>query len=260
MTEHWYAHICPGYRLHKDSFKSTTDLRIVTWNCNGAFRKKFEHISNFNAELYIIQECENPATTQSKAYQEWAGNYLWIGDTKNKGLAVFAKSEIGLQQLDWSDIYTDHKVRHFLPCRVNQEFDLLAVWTHKNNSPNFGYIGQFWKYLQINKGKLGSSLIAGDFNSNTIWDEWDRWWNHSDVVQELEAIEITSFYHLFSGEKQGQESIPTMYHQRNKEKPYHIDYLFGARKFSERLKAIEIGKATPWLQYSDHMPVYCELA
>jgi hypothetical protein len=34
------------------------------------------------------------------------------------------------------------------------DFNLLAVWTHRNNSPNFGYIGQLWKYLQVNKDKL----------------------------------------------------------------------------------------------------------
>lgn len=78
-------------------------MKIVTWNCNGAFRKKIENISDFNADLYIIQECENPIESRHKEYIKWANNYLWIGDTKNKGLGVFAKPEIELQKLDWTN-------------------------------------------------------------------------------------------------------------------------------------------------------------
>ena len=141
-------------------------MKILTWNCNGAFRRKFENILDFNADLSIIQECENPAEIQHKQYQDWAENYLWIGDDRNKGLAVFAKPEIKLEKLNWSNQYKDHFVKHFLSCSINQDFDLLAVWTHRNNSPNFGYIGQLWKYLQVNKDKLNNTIIAGDFNSN----------------------------------------------------------------------------------------------
>lgn len=143
-------------------------MKIVTWNCNGALRKKFEYILDFNADIYIIQECENPVESKHKKYQEWAGNYIWIGDSKNKGLGIFAKQEIEIKKHNWSNQFKDHSVKHFLPCRINNDFDLLAVWTHRNNSPNFGYIGQLWKYLQVNKSKLNTTMIAGDFNSNSI--------------------------------------------------------------------------------------------
>ena len=234
------------------------ELRIVTWNCCGAFREKFEYISTFNADIYIIQECENPAEIQHEKYQNWAKNYLWIGNTKNKGLAVFARSDFELKKLDWSNQYKDHFVKHFLPCSINQEFDLLAIWLHRNNSPNFGYIGQLWKYLQVNKNNLKNTIIAGDFNSNVIWDQWDRWWNHSDVVNDLREIGIESLYHRYSGEEQGKETIPTLYFQRNQEKPYHIDYVFGPPEFSKRLINFEIGKIENWLRLSDHMPIFCE--
>lgn len=112
--------------------------------------------------------------------------------------------------------------------------------------------------MQVNKTKLNGALITGDFNSNTIWDEWDRWWNHSDVVNELEELGIESIYHKLTGEKQGEESIPTFYFQRNLSKPYHIDYVFGAKKFTERIKKFEIGQTDKWLKLSDHMPIYCE--
>lgn len=234
-------------------------MKIVTWNCNGAFRKKFEYISDFNADIYIIQECENPGESRHKKYQQWAENYIWIGDTKNKGLAIFASQEIELKKLDWSNRFKDHYVKHFLPCKVNQDFDLLAVWTHRNNSPNFGYIGQLWKYLQVNIDKLDNAIIAGDFNSNAIWDEWDKWWNHSDVVYKLNEIGIESLYHKFTGERQGKETKPTLFFQKRLQRPYHIDYVFGAEKFSAQLKKFEVCQSNKWLESSDHMPIFCEI-
>lgn len=234
-------------------------MKILSWNCNGAFRKKFGQVSEFNADIYIIQECENPNESQHTEYQQWAENYIWIGDTKNKGLAIFASQEIQLKKLDWPNQFKGHYVKHFLPCNVNQKFDLLGVWTHRNNSPNFGYVGQFWKYLQVNKGKLVNVIIAGDFNSNTIWDEWDRWWNHSDIVSELKVIGIESFYHKYTGEQQGKETNPTLFFQRKLERPYHIDYIFGSEKFIPHLKMFEVCQSNKWLESSDHMPIYCEI-
>lgn len=233
-------------------------MKIVTWNCNGALRNKFEHLNDFDSDIYIIQECEDTERTTHKEYKHWAENHLWIGETKNKGIGVFAKKEIDLKILDWSNKFKDHEVKHFLPCSINNNFNLLAVWTHQNNSPNFGYIGQFWKYIQNHKGKLNNSIIAGDFNSNTIWDEWDRWWNHSDVVRELEELEIKSLYHLYVKEEQGKETTPTFFLHRKKEKPYHIDYVFASKRFSDNLKNIEIGNIENWLNLSDHLPVICE--
>ena len=57
---------------------------------------------------------------------------------------------------------------------MNGLLNFLAVWAHKNNSPNFGHIDQLWKSLQINKTQLKELIIIGGFNSNKIWDQWDR--------------------------------------------------------------------------------------
>ena len=238
-------------------------MKIVSWNCSGAFRNKFQFIQELDADIYVIQECENPRTTKNSEYNEWTSNHLWIGDNKNKGLGIFAKENIRLQKLNWTNIFAghmkfsipEHEVKYFLPCLVNNSFPLLAVWTHKNNSDAFGYIGQFWKYLQLNKDKLQDSIIVGDFNSNVIWDKWDRWWNHSNVISELNAIGIESLYHLFAQEDQGRETHPTLYFQRKKEKPYHIDYVFASERWISRLQYLEIGKLENWLELSDHMPI-----
>jgi exonuclease III len=233
-------------------------MRILTWNCNGALRKKFNQLEEFDADIYVVQECENPLETACLEYQAFAENHLWIGDNKNKGVGVFAKPIIQLDKLVWSNKFRDHTVKYFLPCRINDSFDLIAVWTHRNNSPNFGYMGQFWKYLKINLEKFDNILIAGDFNSNSIWDQWDRWWNHSDVVNILKNKRIESLYHYYLKEEQGKESQPTFYLQRKRDKPYHIDYMFGAYWFQEKLNHIKIEQIDKWLAISDHLPLVAD--
>ena len=233
-------------------------MKIVSWNCNGALRNKYNQLDEFDADIYIIQECENPVLSKNMGYQEWSTNHLWVGDSKNKGLGVFAKPSVSLNKLDWSNQFRDHSVKYFLPCLINNSFQLLAVWTHRNNSPNFGYMGQFWKYLQTNFNNFEDIIIAGDFNSNAIWDQWDRWWNHSDVVKILDDKGIKSIYHLTTREDQGLESIPTFFLQKNESKPYHIDYIFASSKF-QNPKEFRIEKREDWIQVSDHVPLVFEI-
>ena len=78
-------------------------IKILTWNCNGTFRKKFESLLKFDADIYVIQECENPKLTKDIAYQDFSINHLWKGDTKNKGVGIFAKSKFVLEKLNWPD-------------------------------------------------------------------------------------------------------------------------------------------------------------
>lgn len=226
-------------------------MKIVTWNCNGAFRKKYESLDEFDADLLVIQECEDPSRSTSE-YAAWAGNHLWTGYIKNKGIGVFARKGINLETLNWPD----DNLQQFLPCRVNDSFNLIAVWTLQANSPTFQYIGQFWKYLQINKERMSgtNTVICGDFNSNVIWDKWDRWWNHSDVVRELAELGIHSMYHELMGEAQGKETAPTLFMHRKKDRPYHIDYAFATKNLMED-GSVTVGEPDTWLNHSDHMPL-----
>jgi len=230
-------------------------MKIVTWNCNGAFRKKHEALDEFDADLLVIQECEDP-NQSTKNFAEWSGGYLWTGKSKNKGLGVFPRKSSKLEKLDWPD----ENLEQFLPCRVNDSFNLLAVWTKQADSTTFQYIGQFWKYLQLNKESISGpkTVICGDFNSNSCWDKRGRHWNHSDVVRELEELGILSMYHEMSGVDQGKEEVPTIFHMKNKEKPYHIDYAFVSSPLMHAGN-LDVGHPDQWLEFSDHMPVVFHL-
>ena len=157
-------------------------MHIISWNCNGAFRKKYKHLIEYNCDIMIIQECENPNLVEySKEFKLLMPNFIWVGDNKNKGLAVFSKYKLN------DNLWDSGGNKYFISCKVNDEFHLLGVWCHHANSTTFQYIGQMWKYMQINKENMCDKnlLIGGEFNSNKIWDIWDRWWNHSDVFNEI---------------------------------------------------------------------------
>ena len=105
--------------------------------------------------------------------------------------------------------------------------------------------------------ELAPMLVRGDLNSNKCWDEWDRWWNHTDVVRELDEIGIRSIYHDEYNEEQGAETRPTLFHQRNRAKPYHVDYMFASADLYAECE-LTVGDMSDWIHLSDHMPLTLE--
>lgn len=231
-------------------------MRVITWNCNGAFRRKIHSLDKFDADLIVIQECEDPARS-TRAFADWAGKkYLWKGTDKNKGIGIFPRNGNAVQPLDWED----SPLELFLPFTVNRRLNVLAVWTKPGGSYKFQYIGQFWKYLQRHKESLrhDPTIICGDFNSNKRWDTEGRSWNHSNCVIELEEIGIFSIYHRFFGEEQGEESKPTLFMHRKVDRPYHVDYVFVSERILEK-STVVVGSSAYWLELSDHMPIVATL-
>lgn len=231
-------------------------MRLVTWNCNGALRRKYGLLDALDADILVIQECEDPAQSGAE-YQAWAGKHAWIGHGRSKGIGIFPRREQSIEQLAW----LDGGFEMFLPVRVGGTVDVLGVWTQQSNSSKSSYIGQFWHYLQAHKTALGvNTIIAGDFNSNTIWDKPRRVWNHSACVRELDELGFFSLYHQATGEAQGQEKHPTFCLHRNPTKPYHIDYVFAHKdRLNGRSPRTQVSNSADWLSLSDHFPVIADL-
>ena len=139
------------------------------------------------------------------------------------------------------------------------DLTIVAVWCHKADDNIFHYIGQLWKYLLLNEPFINSNtLFMGDFNASKIWDNECGWWSFSTVNKIFNQKKLYSYYHAARNEAFGEEKEHTYYHQWNKNKPFHIDYMYGSL---ERLKENSFRILSPEfeLKLSDHAPLFCEI-
>ena len=230
-------------------------MKIITWNVYGNFREKFKEIIKEDADIYVIPECEDPARAKSDEYKEFAGdNYFWIGDSKDKGLGIFAKDNIKLKPIE----VIDDEFKNFIPVRVNDSFNLLGVWSMPP------YVEVIHDFFDANTSLFDENLImCGDFNSNVIWNKDHRKKDNegnakdqTNLNRKLESCNLISAYHKLNNEKQGKESQSTFYLYRHLDKPYHIDYVYAADGIVTDLKILD---AEYWIKLSDHMPVVFEI-
>ncbi|MCD1627119.1 MAG: endonuclease/exonuclease/phosphatase family protein [Paracoccaceae bacterium] len=229
-------------------------LTICTWNCNGALRHKLGQIDSLDADILIIQECEDPAQSQDAAYRTWAGeNYAWIGTTASKGLGIFPRRNLAIEPLRWT-----HEARFFLP-RAVAGVPVCAVWAHRATRKGRNYIGQISQALDSRAQWLNdpACIFAGDFNSSAVWDGPRKSWGHTPTMQRLAALGLQSAYHRHYNVAHGDELHPSFFLQRNLAKPYHLDYILTGKAW--QIGALRIGAPAEWLACSDHMPLMAEL-
>ena len=231
-------------------------MKIITWNCNMAFRKKAASILAHQPDILIVPECEHPDKLKFDNAVQKPADMLWFGTNVNKGLGIFSYSHFRFK------LKRNHNpdLKMIIPIAVKGgeiDFTLYAVWANNPGDAEGQYIEQVWKALHHYDKKLRNkkTILAGDFNSNTIWDRKYRQGNHSDVVKRLEDKGIFSCYHLHYKQTQGKEAHPTFYLYRHKDKPYHLDYCFASKDMADKILSVEIGVHEFWKLYSDHVPV-----
>ena len=229
-------------------------MRLVSWNANCKFREKFHLLGPF--DVAIIQECEDPAKCADGDYRAWSDNYLWIGDLKHKGLAIFLKSGLSAKLME----LPEKSQRFFLPIQLSNGNQILAVWAMGASNRQDGYVAQIHDYLRTHSHYFDwdQLTIVGDFNSNAQWDGKRELKNHGNLVKKLKGYGSQSLYHYQNGEPHGAETSSTFFMYRHADKPYHIDYVFVPEK-KLTTSYIQIGEANLWLQYSDHVPLFAVL-
>ncbi|MBC7774015.1 MAG: endonuclease/exonuclease/phosphatase family protein [Phycisphaerae bacterium] len=231
-------------------------MKIITWNCQGAFRKKADFILPQRPDILVVQECEHPDKLVFSSTAQRPNDFLWLGDNRNKGLGVFSYSDYKFQLLDQHN--ADLKIISPISVTGGQlDFTLFAIWANNRNDPDGQYVEQVWKAVNHYDHLLNSGLtiLTGDFNSNKIWDKPRRVGNHSHVVDRLAEKNIFSVYHKHLEQEQGKESHPTFFLYRNKNKPYHLDYFFVSADLIDKIDSFEIGTYEHWITHSDHIPL-----
>jgi exodeoxyribonuclease III len=231
-------------------------MKIITWNCNMAFRKKAPFILLENPDIIVVPECEHPdklifnnATIKPKEIK-------WFGKNPNKGLAVLSYSDFKIELLE-----TDaQEFEYIIPLRIYNKFislNVFIVWACNPKNTSLRYIEQVWKAIDVFDSYLKNrnTIVIGDFNSNKIWDKYYRIGNHSHVVEKLSKKNIISAYHNFFDEEQGKENLPTLFLFRHQNKPYHVDYCFASQDLILKVKKVEVGIFEDWKHLSDHMPL-----
>ena len=231
-------------------------MKIITWNCNMAYRRKANLVLAHQPDIVVVPECEHPDKLKFDGGASVPNDIFWFGNNHNKGLGVFSYSDY---KLELNKIHNT-AFRTVLPLTAKNkriQFNLFAVWANNPEDRRFQYVGQVWKainfYADLLKNK--QTILVGDFNSNTIWDKPRREGNHSTVVEFLANKGIHSTYHRFFNQTQGKERHDTLFMYRHKDKSYHIDYCFASHDLIQKLTQVEIGKHKNWCQYSDHTPL-----
>ncbi|MEN9639014.1 MAG: hypothetical protein RLZZ262_882 [Bacteroidota bacterium] len=235
-------------------------MKLITWNCQGAFRKKADIILQQRPDILVVQECEHPDRLKFSATTPSPDNFYWYSDGGKKGIGLFSYSGFKFELLS----EFNPTFRYILPFRVTgngHSITLIAVWAMNNKENRRArYIGQVWLAINHYKDLIGkSTILIGDFNSNRIWDKKDGVGNHSDVVNRLAERGIHSVYHKYFNVEHGQEDHPTFFLHRNKEKPYHIDYCFASADLYDKVASLELGTYENWMSHSDHIPLEINL-
>ena len=221
-----------------------------------AYRKKANFILAQKPDIIIVPECEHPDKLKFTEGTPLPTDIFWTGENRHKGLGIFSYSEYKFQ------IHAGYQpaFRNVVPLIVtggNIDFILFAIWANNPQDKGYEYIGQVWKainhYADLLKGQ--KTILAGDFNSNAIWDKPRRKGNHSTVVALLESKKIYSAYHRFFKQQQGKEKHNTLFMYRHANKAYHIDYCFASSDFVEKIIAVKVGTHKKWAVLSDHTPL-----
>jgi exodeoxyribonuclease-3 len=240
-------------------------VRVVAWNCNMALDRKVDALLALKPDIAIVCECAEPERLRSKA--SWMqGAPVWIGRNPHKGLAVFAFNGYAVRLAD--SYYSS--LRYIAPVHVDgpTQCNLLAVWAQNASAGGIRkhQLGPLRRGLSRYRSFLGErpAVIAGDLNSNTIWDKPGWRINHSTKVRILEeSFGLVSAYHAIRGEAHGQEREPTLYwRDRTKDGPtYHIDYVFLPAAWIGKVSHLSVGAFETWCGagLSDHVPVVVDV-
>lgn len=224
-------------------------MKVISWNCCMKFREKFKEISKLDADIYVIPECEDPKQSNDEEYKSFASNHIWIGDNKNKGLGIFAKDDITIEPIPHNS-----NSKYFIPVRIKNSFNLIAVWTVPEKKGIQYYTEELLNFYNDNESLFDEDLIiCGDLNADMSLGGTHAK-HFYDFIEKMERHGLRDIYHRINDEDEGYERQDT-YYPNNGQKPYHLDHVFAKPHVITYLRILN----RKWLEKSDHLPLIFEV-
>jgi exodeoxyribonuclease III len=227
-----------------------TPVRIVVWNARMGLLRKKAALSELRPDLAVIPECAMDIGAP-------AGHWIWVGLNRRQGLGVLSYGDYRVS-LDGS---YDPKLTWAAPIAVTgpHTFFLLAIWAPRP------YREPVHIALETYRDQLsaGPAVVAGDFNQNSSWDRPNRVHNHGRNVELMRTLGLVSAYHHHFKVIHGEELDSTHYwrYETRSDSIFHIDYCFVPKAWLKRVKLVELGTVSDWIdsRLSDHVPLVVDI-
>ena len=111
-------------------------MKIVTWNCQGAFARKAQRIFADAPDIAVIQECSK-RSAEMAAREGYRAR--WFGSNTSKGLGVFYRNDWNLRLL----AQPEQTWIVAFKVRGSEKFTLIAVWACAVKGKRLdSYVGQ----------------------------------------------------------------------------------------------------------------------
>ena len=231
-------------RLHHVRPPNPPSMRIVAWNCcRGPLEKKLAALERLSPDVAVLSEAPRPL--------EESDQVLWFpSGVSSLGIQVRASGKYQVKRLPCADL-----PNCVVPVRVigPTSFNLLAVWTWPAPSYVKALLNGLTAYAQLLNSN--ETVIAGDFNGSPALDKPGtriRWSTAFDMLQDAGSV---SAYHHRHAVPFGSEAHSTYHHLRKPGDPFHIDFCFVPRLWTEKKFEVEVIADPEWSSLSDHFPI-----
>lgn len=239
-----------------DSY-SDAHMRIVTWNCKGAFHRKHDFTAGLHPDVLVVPECEKLSAITHQLGSRPVQSFEWFGINPRKGLAVLSYGEYTLTVHPGYN--ADSEFRWIVPICVSGpvSFTLFAVWTLPLGDQDGRYVRPLFDAFEFYKPLIDNSEVvwAGDFNSSYVFDTPSRKYKFRDFVALLERHGLQSLYHQQGEREHGKEVDKTFYLYHHAHRGYHIDYVFATAGLYRHGFGVSVGSHLDWSKRSDHSPL-----
>ena len=75
-------------------------MRLVTWNCNMAFDRKYQALERLRPDIAVIRECANPDILRRKAPMFKPSDMQWVGVPPKQGPRSICFQRVQAEHLD----------------------------------------------------------------------------------------------------------------------------------------------------------------